>query len=147
MSETSIWLLQLSDLHFGAQIKYVLRQGIGEGISFAKTRLGCPTRELIVAVTGDLTRDGTDEQFALAYTYLGRSLSFGWDDLITEPVGLNVRPPRLQTIPGNHDHWSGGGFAHSRPYNAKLFPARFRALPWLESIFSPGRAIISRAAR
>ncbi len=132
-----VWLLHLSDLHLGSQVDYLLCQALIDAAKQTAPLLGCPTNDLIVIVSGDLTQDGVDEQFALAYTFLAKQLKFGWGNAVDE-LGLGVPAPRLQTVAGNHDHWDGSGYRWSRPYNPRLYPSRFRPTPWRETFTSAG---------
>ena len=77
MSGDQIWLLHLSDFHFGSGVEYLLCQALLDAVSQAQELLGCPETELIVAVSGDLTQNGTSEEFGLAYrsSLLFRNLS------------------------------------------------------------------------
>ena len=120
---------------FADEIDYLLCQALIDAVSEAQESLGCPEEELIVAVSGDLTQDGTHEQFALAYTFLKKRLAFGWNAMLDE-LGLAKSEPRLQTVAGNHDHWGGGGYARSQPFNPGVYPSRFRPVPWKESFSS-----------
>lgn len=64
----------------------------------------------LLAVTGDLSVEGSDSEFSLSHTFLSgriprtRRLTIGLADIVKDIV----------CVPGNHDHWNG--------WNSKLFP-------------------------
>src|SRR4051812_11917042 len=102
MSDDEIWLLHLSDLHFGSDIKFLLCQALVDAVNEAHDKLGCPRQALVIVVSGDLTQKGTDEQFALAYTFLSHQLRFGWDLSVLDELGFGMPADRVCTVAGNH---------------------------------------------
>lgn len=137
-------VVQISDLHFGSTVKggtipaaALLRasshfegwldhhqQGVRQLAQFFR---GVRPRDpaALLAVSGDLTSNGADPQFALIEDFLGGSgpqSAFGF--------GLGVTNWRERTIPGNHDHWPGSNFPAGPPSLgfARCFPNAFPAV-------------------
>lgn len=79
MSEASLTIVHLSDLHFGA-----ITPGAPEAAVEAVRRIGPG----LVIVSGDLTLRGTAREFGEAGAFL---------------EALGVDPERLVCVPGNHD--------------------------------------------
>jgi predicted MPP superfamily phosphohydrolase len=75
----------------------------------------------VLIVTGDLTAYGAETQFDTAAEFLGGLLM---PPKVASPIGLRQKEWRTNSIPGNHDHWSGKPiiFGGPTPGLAKYFP-------------------------
>lgn len=62
----------------------------------------CPD-QCVIAVTGDLTVNGSDSEFVQALTFLQGKVESTWLDF----VGLGGHYDRVSAVPGNHDHLAG----------------------------------------
>jgi len=81
----------------------------------------------ILLVTGDITANGGEAQFDLAFRYLSSTVTLSSSDV----VGLEMPQTISWMIPGNHDHWPGrtartlldlGICGHRTDAFGKLFP-------------------------
>ena len=138
----SVPLLHLSDLHIGSvfannafkglsghhEHDIQLCIGLENGINDARKRLRLSKDdELYTVVSGDITANGLNREYAIAHTMLRgkfRMYRSGFGQF----VGLDSSGDGIAVIPGNHDHWDG---TYSKQgYNIALFPEHFRNCPW-----------------
>ncbi len=144
MQSRLLSIVQISDLHFGDSVRgggapdpALLRaspifegwldhhfQGVRQLQQFFR---GVCRRDpaAMMVVTGDLTSNGADPQFALAAGFLGASGA-------QSPFGFGLGLPnwRERTIPGNHDQWPGSNrvVGQRRPGYGTCFPNPFPAV-------------------
>jgi hypothetical protein len=96
---------------------------------FLPAQLALPAQyRLPVLVSGDLTAAGTVNQFAGAPTFLGSSFILRRER--RSAIGLNIPEDMLESIPGNHDQWSGRRVLPSGS-NPAATKHHFRASPWM----------------
>jgi 3',5'-cyclic AMP phosphodiesterase CpdA len=114
VSEATVKLLHLSDLHFGATFDLSLWDYVGKVLAGAD-------KPNIITVTGDLVDTPSFFMLALARNEL-RAMSAGWCS-----KGVNCE---LLVIPGNHDVGIWGNLA-TWPWNSKfgiVFADKYKAL-------------------
>jgi hypothetical protein len=135
--------IHFSDVHFGPvmannQFSFihgydahdlVLCTAIPQALEDVRTLLEVADDEqLNVVVSGDVTSEGSPQNFTVAHSYLRST----WR-LRREPPGnlsgLNRQTDEIGIIPGNHDHWNGKRFPPPA-YSKSIFPAHFRPTPW-----------------
>ena len=82
----------------------------------------------VLIVTGDLTAYGAKTQFEAAAEFLGGLLL---PPKVASPIGLRQKNWNTNSVPGNHDHWSGQPviFGGPTPALAKYFPALPAIIP------------------
>ena len=160
-----ILLVHFSDLHMGSKLLGSHHWGWISGLSghsfllcqhletafFDRLRpdtvptdfnLG-PDEELHFALSGDLTRVGSPNDFYLAYQWLLGSRTRRDPVNTPQPLGLQIPKDNLHSVPGNHDQWNGispgmTNFLHKPDaYNANLTPTWFKPTPWHVAIPSP----------
>jgi predicted phosphodiesterase len=118
-------LIHVSDLHFGhpapitAEVKewwckFPALSGYfghcGRALRYLEekiARIRADEPNSLLLVTGDLTAYASDEQFALALSYLQGRATFSHG----RSLGLQFEHNAMM-IPGNHDHWSGKPAEH-----------------------------------
>ncbi len=94
-------------------------------------------------VNGDLTCTGTDREFEIANTYL-----FSRHAIVKNNkrrlIGLDQRPDRFASIPGNHDHWSGSWvWPNQTGYSRQIYDQFFEPLPFsIETLSSHGIELV-----
>lgn len=148
MSE--IYLVQISDLHFDADIDNV-RAARHEGYDAHNRHLCHALMETLfhehfpeigecqLVVGGDLTSTGSPDEFRTAATFLRNRHPAAEQPGLRVGTGLGLEHPadRYWTIPGNHDHWEGRWlFPIQKGYSRRLFPLHFVEHPWVATIRS-----------
>lgn len=144
-----IFLIQISDLHFGAKL---INQTSGiiphqrphnlakclalpSGINLARNSrsINMPAdASLHVIVSGDLSVAGTEQQLAIANAFIRSKISISRLGGLYGVMGLNIPGDLLGVVPGNHDHW-GGNRAALCQYNYNIFDKYFRFTPWAKT--------------
>jgi hypothetical protein len=140
---------QISDLHFGAKLiepfdasfhNPALCLNLPRALKTARSVTDLQSNQpLHIVVTGDLTNNGGQDQFAVAHTFLH------------DRIRLKVAPALqfmgvgsheyLVTIPGNHDHWDGNVWRHSMAFTPAIAGLHFQATPWRYQWKSPSAKV------
>ena len=120
-------LIQVSDMHFGrpnpisadVQDWWCRFPGLsgyfghcGRALRYLEEEVSMIRQketDAFLLVSGDLTAYASDEQFALALSYLEDRAGFSQG----RSLGLRFGPEKTFKIPGNHDHWSGKPAQHA----------------------------------
>jgi len=134
-----IVLAHLSDLHFASRILNDRFTGIPHRIGHDKVLafglmsaledlpMHFQTSELInVVVSGDLTRIGSESEFAVAHTLLRSSARL---TQVPPPdlLGYSIPDDQFTSVPGNHDQYGAGFMAAQNP---ALTGVHFEVTPW-----------------
>jgi hypothetical protein len=141
MPDAQMAFVHASDLHIGPNIvsnrfqffsgysphDIQLCRGFEE--AFADASVSCGDNNLRLVVTGDITAGGLQTEFAAAHTYLTSVWVCARRGGPNDKVALNLPLDRLETIPGNHDHWDGSRFP-VYSYRPNAVAPHFRKLPW-----------------
>jgi 3',5'-cyclic AMP phosphodiesterase CpdA len=145
-----IILAHLSDLHFGARILNDRFTGVPHRIGHDKVLalalttaledvpFHCKTADPInVIVSGDLTSEGNESEFAVAHTLLLASTRL---TLVSPPdlLGYTIPEGQFASVPGNHDQFGAGFMA---AYNPSLSGVHFEVTPWHRRIIDSSSGI------
>jgi 3',5'-cyclic AMP phosphodiesterase CpdA len=134
-----IVLAHISDLHFASRILNDRFTGIPHRIGHDKVlALGLTTAledlpihsqindPINVVVSGDLTRAGSESEFAVAHTLL-RSTARLTQVAPPDLLGYAVRDDQYASVPGNHDQYGAGFMAAQNP---AVTGVHFEVTPW-----------------
>jgi 3',5'-cyclic AMP phosphodiesterase CpdA len=134
-----IVLAHISDLHFGSRILNDRFTGIPHRIGHDKVlALGLMTAledlpvhsqindPINVVVSGDLTRAGSESEFAVAHTLL-RSTARLTQVAPPDFLGYSIADDQFASVPGNHDQYGAGFMATQNP---AVTGVHFEVTPW-----------------
>jgi 3',5'-cyclic AMP phosphodiesterase CpdA len=151
-----ITIIHISDLHFGSILAnnqfpviggwaahdFRLCRGLPLTMEYIRAtllELG-DADEIRVVASGDLTATGTQQEFAVAHSYLRSRLRLRRPPPGRE-TGLVLADNEIAAVPGNHDHWDGKTLPRPTAYTKSIFPRYFRKTPWMKAWVSLGGAL------
>ena len=141
----------ISDLHFGAPGSRRTKELLKLGRASHKLELSgdLPNafrdaaddaelddeENLHILISGDLTSGGAGLELDHVNHYIHERWEVGPDD--PGLVGLGIKPDRLLSIAGNHDHWDDHTWPNVPAFTETIYGLHFKETPWMQTWSSP----------